>query len=771
VFSVHAEPSPKLFGEGPALQAAHTFLFEEFIEGRNCEYRPSGESRLLVNIPVWTGTVAVDGPTDIELDAGTEQIAHMFRYFVIKGKGLTKIDTVALQSFQPDVSLNRSTREENLVRVKTPGLGVPTAETPRCVLRLTGKGQVDGIWLKAFSQGLPRQFDDLPYRNLGHDQPVEAVAMTLHSERERSLDGHVALDRSKWFRYYGTPNAIPPALENWAKARGFSPGRQIFKFQPALVRGYGNKNPTLGEDPARAGFADPAFFDGRYNFDRYKDSDTRWDGLDFAMCFNDWPDFMAVPHVGRGTPLEQHFPAAAELAVRYLKAQQRDSDRTASWWELKNEATIKSEWDYHWRPGVDSWELMSRFHNTVADRVHREVPGVKIGGPASAWMQVQVKNFDLWRSQVQFMDQTRGRLDFYSHHFYEGPGTLGAHARLGRGYNNYLLGRGTAILDMFAAHMDATDNRKPILITEYGSLNTGSSDADYWLHLRSYNAYLLQWMQRPQQIDLAVPFVFVASPWDPKNSHAVFVPKDKPTGRWGAFENYQATPNQYLFELWRDFGGRRIAFAADAPWLSSVATLNDDGRVIQVALCNMSGRRRSIRLEGLSAFPIANATQRRLFRLDGEIRYEEAAPVKLAAVPLEVEESCVLRIELAGSVKPKETALLRSFHAPQTAVATDGNFVVKLPEDALKALDQTELVVGLFRRGGLDQAFTAFVNGTEIEHHVPWANGMSELFAPVRVPVPAGTVKADNTIRFDRLPAGTTITSVHLETTTLRPVE
>ena len=103
--------------------------------------------------------------------------------------------------------------------------------------------------------------------------------------------------------------------------------------------------------------------------------------------------------------------------------------RTATWWEVKNESSIKAEWDYHWRKGVDSWALLADLHNQVADKVHAEVPGVKIAGPASAWMQVQVQDFTLWKKQARFMDLTKGHLDVYSHHFYEDANTLGAYDR------------------------------------------------------------------------------------------------------------------------------------------------------------------------------------------------------------------------------------------------------------------------------------------------------------------------------------------------------
>ena len=62
----------------------------------------------------------------------------------------------------------------------------------------------------------------------------------------------------------------------------------------------------------------------------------------------------------------EHFDDAAELAAAYVEDQARDGGPTPTWWEVKNESTIKSEWDYHWRKDVDSWQLLADFHNRVA---------------------------------------------------------------------------------------------------------------------------------------------------------------------------------------------------------------------------------------------------------------------------------------------------------------------------------------------------------------------------------------------------------------------
>ena len=251
----------------------------------------------------------------------------------------------------------------------------------------------------------------------------------------------------------------------------------------------------------------------------------------FACCFNDWPEFMSVPLIGRGTPLVEHFDDAAELAAAYVADQIKDAGYTAAWWEVKNESSVQSEWAHHWqeKQGHRRLGFACRFPQSRCRRRPRTCSRhVKVGGPSSAYMQVQVKDFALYRNQARFIEETRGHIDFFSHHFYENALMLGAHERRGLGYSNYLLGRYEAILDMLRAHMHKVDNVLPILITECGSLQNGRKPSDNWLRLYAWNAYLTKSMQRPDQIDLFVPFIFLHMSWNPNSGDAAFTPKDRP---------------------------------------------------------------------------------------------------------------------------------------------------------------------------------------------------------------------------------------------------
>lgn len=773
-FAVSSLPSARLVGqepelsaEGQARKAAHDYLFHEFSVGKELRFKGTEAARVLDEIVVSTKRLELSGDVVFELPEGSQRVASMFRYIILRGEGLHNLGGLVMLPYAPNARLAISTQEPTIYRAKVPSMPIPSDSMPPIRIRTTCRpGTTATITEIAFnSQGkLPTTFDDIPYRNLGAEFPRVPVEVAVDLRHELSIAGHVDLEREKFCRYYAAPGNLDSSFEQWAAERNFLPGRQIMKFQPALVERYSSNQPKLTERADAPGAADLSFFDLYDSGESIRRAIDRFRDIPYAMCFNDYPDFMSVKHVGRGTPLVECFDEAAELAAAYVADQIRDAGRSATWWEVKNESTIKSEWDYHWRKDVDSWGLLADFHNHVADAIHARSPETKVGGPSSAWMQLQAADFGLYRNQVRFMDLTRGHLDFYSHHFYEDFGTLGAWERRQGKYTNYLLGRLEAILDMILSHMHETDNVRPILITECGSLQPGRAPSDYWLRIRSYSAYMHKLMQRPQQIDLAVPFMFLSIPWNPTSGDAAFTPREgKPNS--SPLRDCDSTPVAYVFELWRDFNGRRLPVAFDRPWLDATAV--HKGNRVQIAMTNMGGRRLSINLSrSFDRLPVASATQRRLFYRDGHVQYEDAIPLAdLAAIPVDVEETTIVTIRLERPLTIRGRLRRDTRYAPGTAIKTDdpslGGWTIDVERPG--ALRAATLVIGVHREGGLGGPLVGKFNGHPVKIAADWADEFHHLFAPIEVPLPVEQLERTN--HFELEPRdGLTVTSVSIVT-------
>lgn len=755
----------KLSPEGLDRKAAHEFLFETFAKTHQAIYKGRGSKRNLDEIILLNEPIEIDGPFEIELPEGAQRVASMFRYFLVRGENLDRIAGLKLLPYAPNGEMHISTRQSGIYRVQMPSLPVPTADMKPMVVEGTSNGPAVITEVAFNSQGrLKTTFIDLPYRNLGAEYPRERVSVQIDLNHELSIEGHVDLERSKFFRFYAFPGMPHPTLEQWAADHNFLPGRQINKLQYSLVRGYSPKDPKLIEDKTRPGHADLSFFK-KYRAGFRSNTLDAFRNIDFALCFDNYPDFMSVEQVGRGTPKVKHFDAAAELVAAYITRQTKDNGRATPYYEVKNESTIKAEWDYHWRKDVDSWTLLSDLHCKVADAVHEQTPEAKIGGPSSAWMQVQVDNFGLFEKQRKFIDQTKGKLDFYSHHFYENRETIGAWERRAGDYSGYLLGSMEAILDMFQAHMRGIDNVRPILITECGSLQPGRGPSDYWLRLRSFSAFVHKLSRRPHEIELAVPFVFLNIPWNPLSGDAAFIPTDNnpPNGPIGG---YSKTPVHHFFELWKDFDGRRLPVKHKRPFLDVTAL--HSGKTIQIAITNMGGKQLEINLSQITGEPIAitSVTQKRLYYHDGEVKFDpEVNYPDASGILLDVEETTVVTLQLEKTISIEREVKREFWFATETAVnyeqLTNKEFTIAV--DGVDDVNKCVMRVGLHRVGGLKRKLEGSFNGKPFKLEVKWARDLNNLFATVDVPIPTKYLKSSNAIIL-KSHKGLTLTSLHLST-------
>ena len=757
----------QLSAEGQKQKAIHDFLFDTFVKDRKTRYVGKGQNRGLKEVTILKKTTEIRHGDELILPAGTEKIAVKFRHFGFHGDNLDRIKEVHVFPFSPEKAPPRSVQVKDFYRVQMPS--IPLSDKPFEQMKITflmkQKDEVcriDDLVFIAQKQ-ISEDFDTIAYRDLGSEFPRESVEIKIDSENELSIGSTTDLQRDKWFRIHETPGVVDRSFEKWAYDKGFWMGRGTFKFNPALTRGWGKIEP-LEERSDKPGAADLSFFETYDAGLRQRKTIAPYKEKPFALCFNDWPGFMSVPLKGRGTPMIEHFDDAAELAAAYVEDQIKDGGFTAAWWEVKNESSIQSEWAYHWREreGIDGWGLLSDFHNRVADAVHEVAPEVKVGGPSSAYMQVQVKDFTIFKNQCRFIEDTKGHIDFYSHHFYENALTLGAHERRGIGYSSYLLGRYEAILDMLRAHMIKADNVLPMLMTETGSLQNGRKPSDNWLRLYAWNAYLNKSMQRPDQIDMFVPFLFLHMSWNPISGDAAFTPKaDRKKHR--TIEDFDRTTVSHYFDLWEDFDGRRLPVHFDRDWLDVVAVHKGDR--ISLAVTNMGGRQIALDLSGVAKqVGATKAVQTRLNYHQGAVVFEPEHDVDVAAVPVDVNETTVVRLVLQHPLTPKGKLNLNRWYAEETAVKSSGKamfFEVEIEKP--QAVEFAKLIIGVHRGGGVTEPLTVKVNGNPVQLDQGDAHEFTEFFAPIDAIVPVSILSGSNSIEVVAQ-KGATITSVQILT-------
>jgi len=756
--------------EGQYRKAAHDYLFQDFVKERDTTYRETGQGQGLKELTVLESSRMIHDGDEILLPEGAENIAVFFRHLAFRGGNLDAIDHVIVLPFSK--APPRSQQVKDFYRVQMPSIPLSDKPHDRMKIRFVLKKSVTTCTIDAviFIAQNPIQstFDTIPYHDLGSEFPRERVSISIDTDHELHIDGTSHLQRHRWFRFHEAPGAVDQSFETWAAQRNFLPGRHMLKFQPGLTTAWGNWEP-LRERSDATGVADLSFFDTYDSGRRNRQAISEFKNIPYVSCFNDWPDFMSVPLIGRGTPKIEHFDDAAGLAAAYVEDEIKDGGYTAHWWEVKNESSFQSEWAYHWREkeGIDGWGLLSDFHNRVADAVHEVSPSTQIGGPAAAYMQLHQKDFALFRDHARFIRETRGKIDFFSYHFYENSGMLGAYARRGQGYTNYLLGRYEATLDMLSAEMHNADNVLPILITECGSLQNGRRASDNWLRILAWNAFLTKTMQRPDQIRLFVPFIFLHMPWNPLSGDAAFTPK-KDREKHVTIVDFDPTTIANYFELWRDFDGRRLPTTFDRDWLDVIAVCENNH--ISVAVTNTGGRQLSVDLSAIQQrFPDAAATQTRLNYNHGTVAFHPRHPVDINAIPVDANETTVIHLTTQKKIQPSKTLHLQRRYAAKTALKSDGTpltFTIHTPEP--ERMVSANLVVGTHRTGGINASVKATINSTPVRIDAAKAADFTDFFGPLTAKLSPSVLRNKNTVTVMVQP-GTTITSVQIVATSTAP--
>ncbi|OPZ23110.1 MAG: Beta-porphyranase A precursor [candidate division BRC1 bacterium ADurb.BinA364] len=732
-----AGPEDALPPEGQKAYALHSLLMNELAKEfpADIQRQVNDNQERLYSLTIFEGSIRLDGKAEFAIPKRVARTAPMFRYLRFAGE-LSGIE--AARAGSPLRNLELTARTAKSIAFKTNKLPGSSGDL---VFVFQGQGTIERVTLED-TKGLPVTFDFSPYRTLGADKPPMAVLLEMDLNRFRAIEGLCDLDRSRYFRTYTSPMRELPEHAAYVREMNFLPGRSIFKFGPALEEhSWAPNDPTLREDPNRPGFADLSFFDS-YDNNACRGMKEMYGEEAFAQCFNNWPSFMSIDGRGgyRGTPKVELFDAAAELAAAYIRDQIRDSGCTYSHWEIKNESTVTENWGYH-ASDANSWDLLAEFHNKAADAIHAVDPAIKVGGPTSAWMKLEAgkEPFGLWRNQERFMNQTKGKLDFYSHHFYESGSACDIASERFADYDGYAAGKMAAELDMIANAMHMTNNVKPIVVSEFGALTGADTELGMWKNLKARNAYYFWFFEMPDRFDMVVPFTLGFMHWDKESWGGLFRLKD-PSARIEDYE-FELTRHSWLLEMWKDFRGKRLASSSNAPFLLSCALL--DGKTLRLALHNLEGRRLDIRIGDLAknAGRIEDASITSIYFENGLLKMRKNLPQDIAEpFSLGLEETAMATIVFSEPPRIERLVDERAFWGDQIVVKNEGRPVpveIDLPLDALGGtISRAQLRLGFYREGGFDHPVSIESGGRRFEIDMSDTQGVANCFTTRTLDIP-----------------------------------
>ncbi|WP_075602386.1 T9SS type A sorting domain-containing protein [Saccharicrinis aurantiacus] len=208
-----------------------------------------------------------------------------------------------------------------------------------------------------------------------------------------------------------------------------------------------------------------------------------------------------------------------------------------------------------------------QFHNDVAAGVRKVFPDVMIGGFTVAFPYFDEQGFTNWDERMKlFYDMSGEEMDFFSIHLYDFNKHHYNNGSAFHGPIYYRGGRIEATLDMMEQYsMMKWDFVKPVMITEYGGRDHSIEWKDWtperdWHFMKSMSPMMLQFMDRPNHILKAIPFIMTKATYHTGNAaypwRMLRQAKEAPNE---SGEDWVFTELIKFYELWSDVNGTRVA--------------------------------------------------------------------------------------------------------------------------------------------------------------------------------------------------------------------
>ncbi|MGC6424723.1 MAG: TIM barrel protein [Lentimonas sp.] len=543
-----------------------------------------------------------------------------------------------------------------------------------------------------------------------------------------------------------------------------------------------------GEDASRSGFVDPAHMEsmGRYHREeRYAKEfvhrhqyDAKNDVMIGGQVRALWPK-EGNPHgEGKpGWPLEGAV-AAGEYMGHFLNEFYRDEGESPlqgaprpKYLEILNEPL------YELIDGVRGSEVtpleIFEFHNEAAQALRTVNDTTMIGGYTMAFPIYEERDFARWDERMKLFIDTCGEyMDYISLHFYD------FNDKGYKGRNYYKGGRIEATMDMMEQYSFLKLGEvRPFLVSEFGGRDHKRERQTWhprrdWEFMKAFSPLMLSFMDRPDQILKAIPFIVAKAEWGTKNglpyNWRLLRRANEAEGETG--DEWVFTEQIKFYELWSDVNGTRVKTRSSNPDVMMDAYV--DGNTAYVILSNLNPTEEAVRLNLLKP-PGARVSHIRIKQLHlvGDapqldvVDYEGSLPELI----LSPEATMILEATFVDEIVLDQQATERKYYATDYNQAILGDQAVQFQLKGVEVAQNGEalLRVGFGREKPLSRQPTITFNGVELT--VPTNYRGSEqairpdFFGMLEITVPYDLVQADNVVNITFPDSGGRVSSVTMK--------
>ncbi len=424
-------------------------------------------------------------------------------------------------------------------------------------------------------------------------------------------------------------------------------------------------------------------------------------------------------------------------------------------------------------------ENLTEMHNVIAKRIKELNPEAKIGGYSAAHPAYEANNnnFAHWEGNWKlFIDKAAENMDFLSLHLYD---------NIQHDQGQYRAGSNVeAILDMVEHYqMIKLGKRKPFCLSEYGNLNTEgelyTKERD-WDNLRSFNNMIMQFLERPDIIEQALPFMILQANWwkpnpdkgqhpDAKYAHRLLRQKKELEGETG--DEWVYTELVKFFQLWSNVKGKRI----DAKSSNLDIQVNSyvDANKAYVIINNLLEQSRTIDLttNGLGDAKIESILIKHLHAENARVpNLDETTVTNLNRVSIGKQATVVLEYTFDKTLEVPETSEEKKYFATTYNQIIDANKDISFAinnVDVSSTYGEAMLRIGMGRLHGKSLKPILKVNGTVVEVPDNWRGNdqgsRDTFFGVLEVEVPYNLLQTNNTITLNYPDAGGRVSSLAMQ--------
>ncbi|WP_219008623.1 carbohydrate-binding protein [Aquimarina litoralis] len=412
------------------------------------------------------------------------------------------------------------------------------------------------------------------------------------------------------------------------------------------------------------------------------------------------------------------------------------------------------------------------YGNTPADELAKAYARSQVDKPSffidrnQPWFQWDV----MWKG---FIDIAGANMDFYSVHFYDWPtyDATGGTTRSG--------GHVEATLEMLESYdINKFGTRKPVIISEYGAVQNAWDDRPHdrrydWENLKPFSNMLMQFLERPDYIELSMPFTLTKATFRDVDNNGDGIPEivyhykmlrdDDGDGNWEWSDMIK------WYRLWDDVDGTRVDTMSSDPDIQVDCYI--DGKDVFLILNNLEDEDTNINLNFFEDFNNqAESVRIKQLFLQGvrDVTLSDDTTTDIpSTVTLRADATMVLKYTFANEVNINESSTEKKFYGASVSndqrveiQSGDNTFFVngvEVPQNPDNTEAMLKITANLF--DAADDVENGFLsikklvfNGVEVETPIDWRGGRqnrSRWFGALEIPVPANLVRQNNTIVID----------------------